>query len=233
MGRYDSYKERIFKCSNWLCQQGYFGTFLGTGGNVSLRVETEDVLVITPSGRRYETLTPDDMCVLDFDMKQREGKLAPSVETSMHLRIYKSRMDVNAVVHTHQTYASVLAVTNTPLPALFDEVMFSIGEVIEVIPYALSGSEELVQNVASKLGNLCSCYFMQNHGALCLGEDLEKAWLNAELLEKAARIYCHALATGREITAIPDPTLSGLVAIRRDLIQKTAQANEARRKSRG
>ncbi len=230
MGKYDSCKKSILECSNWLCREGYFGTLLGTGGNVSVRSETEDVFVITPSSIRYESLTAEDVCVLDFSMNQLEGKHAPSVEAPMHLAVYKNRADVGSVVHTHQPYASVLAVTNTPLPALFDEVMFSIGEMIEVVPYALSGSQELVQNVTSKLDNLCNCYFMQNHGALSLGEDLEKAWLNAELLEKAARVYCKALATGHEITTIPEPLLSGLVSFRRDAIMKKARSNEALRK---
>ncbi|MCU0843557.1 MAG: class II aldolase/adducin family protein [Spirochaetes bacterium] len=230
MGNYDQYKKSILECSAWLCREGFFGTLLGTGGNVSMRSETEDVFVITPSSLRYESLTPDDVCVLDFNMKQLEGKHAPSVEASMHLAVYKNRADVGAVVHTHQPCASVLAVTNTPLPALFDEVMFSIGEMVEVVPYGLSGSEDLVKNVTSKLGNLCNCYFMQNHGALSLGEDLEKAWLNAELLEKASRVYCQALATGREVMTIPEPTLSGLVAFRRDTVMNKARANEEMRK---
>ncbi len=233
MGTYDECKAGILQCSSWLCRQGYFGTLQGTGGNVSVRAASGNVFVITPSGRRYETMTPDDMCVMDFDMKQIEGSLAPSVEAALHLRIYQSRPDVNAVVHTHQTCASVLAVTNTALPAMFDEVMVSIGELIEVIPYALSGSPELVDNVASKLGNLCNCYLMQNHGALSMGESLDKAWLNAELLEKAARIYCIALATGNGVTTIPAPILNDLVALRREMVRGAARANEARWESGG
>lgn len=83
MGKYDEYKQRILQCSAWLCRQGYFGTLFGTGGNVSMRVGNEDLLLITPSSQKYETLEPDDVCVIDFNMKQIEGRLAPPVENDL------------------------------------------------------------------------------------------------------------------------------------------------------
>ncbi len=203
MGRYDDYAQSVLECCQWLSEHGYFGALKGTGGNVSLRVPGEEAFVVTPSTLPYQEMTLADMCVLDFDLKTLEGERTPSVEAGMHREVYLSRPDVNAVIHTHQIFASVFAVINTPIPALFDEVGFSMGEVVEVIPYALSGSPELIANVASRLDNHCQCYLIQNHGTLSLGSTLEKAWINVELLEKTARIYLYALSTGKAVTTLP------------------------------
>ena len=85
-----------------------------------------------------------------------------------------ARADVSAVIHTHQTFASALSILNEPIPPLFDEVTLAIGNTIDVVPYALSGTRELHDNVARKLANRCHCYILQNHGTLCIGTDLDK-----------------------------------------------------------
>jgi ribulose-5-phosphate 4-epimerase/fuculose-1-phosphate aldolase len=201
MGKYDDYKKRVYDCIMELVSEGYVQ---GTGGNVSLRIEGEDIIAVTPSQREYSTMTADEICVVDFDLKPVDGgTLKPSVETGMHISVYKNRMDVGAVVHTHQIYASVFALINHPIPALFDEVASTIGPLVDVVPYALSGSPQLLENVTSKLGNRGNCYLLQNHGILAIGTDLVKAKRNAELLEKCARIYYYALSTGKEVTQLP------------------------------
>ncbi len=202
MGKYDEYKKMVYDCTMDLVREGYIQ---GLGGNVSMLVEGEDVAVVTPSQREYHTITIDDICVVDFDLKPVDDNgLKPSVETGMHIAVYKNRKDVSAVVHTHQVYASVFAIINTPIPALFDEVASTIGPLVEVVPYGLSGSPQLLENVVSKLGNRGNCYIIQNHGILALGADLPKAKRAAELLEKCAKVYCRALATGKEVTLLPD-----------------------------
>jgi len=201
MGKYDDFKKKVYDCIMELVREGYVQ---GTGGNVSTQVEGENLIVITPSQREYSSITYEDMCVVDFELKPVEDNaLKPSVETALHLTVYKNRPDVSAVVHTHQQYASIFALINQPIPALFDEVASAIGPLVEVVPYALSGSPQLAENVKSKLGNSCNCYILQNHGALALGPDLFKAKRNAELLEKCARVYYYALSTGREVTMLP------------------------------
>lgn len=125
----------------------------------------------------------------------------------MHIGIYRNRPRVNAIVHTHQTCASIFAVIDEPIPPLFDEETKEFGPLVEIIPYAISGSEDLVQNVIKKLGNHCHCYILQNHGALNLGRDIDHAWKNTELLEKVSKVYYAALLTGREISTLPRSTL--------------------------
>ena len=78
MGPYTIYKEKIIECTRWLSLNGFFGSLRGTGGNVSMRVQGEESFVVTPSTLPYDQLTPEEMCVLDFDKKRIEGKRKPS-----------------------------------------------------------------------------------------------------------------------------------------------------------
>lgn len=214
MGRYDRYKKEVIEACIKLLESGYFGSRRGSGGNVSVRIDGEDGMAVTPSSIRYQDLAADDICVTGFDLSVIEGDRKPSVESGMHGIIYRMRPDVNAVVHTHQFYGSVLAVINEPLPALFDEVAFSLGAMAEMVPYALSGSRELADNVAQKLSNNANAYILQNHGVLALGKTLDKALLHAELVEKAAMVYCTALSTGRTVGTLPDSTVEAITALR-------------------
>jgi L-ribulose-5-phosphate 4-epimerase len=208
-------RKDIIDCCQWLCQHGYFGSLLSAGGNVSVRIPGELVLVITPSGKPYMNLVPEEICVLDFDLNSIAGDLKPSMETAMHAGIYRSRPDVGAVVHTHQACASIFALINRPIPALFDEVALAIGETVAVVPYAFSGTPELAENVRRTVANGCDCFVLQNHGALNLGRTLDQAWKNAELLEKTAQVYHHALATGAPVTTLPAETIERVRALRK------------------
>ena len=203
---YDSYRKDVLTCSRWLSEHGFFGARRGTGGNVSIRIPGEDRLVITPSSVHYSHISEREIALVDFDLNHLGGVLPPSVEAGMHAAIYKARPDVGAVVHTHQIFASIFALINEPIPALFDEVSFNLGEVIDIIPYGISGSPELAKNAAETVQNGCNAFVIQNHGSLALGKDLDEAWLNTELLEKVCRIYYYALSTGRGITTLPDDT---------------------------
>ena len=212
---YEQPRQDIIACCQWLCQHGYFGSLLSAGGNVSMRIPDQPAFAITPSGRPYMSLLPDDICVMGLDLAPLAGDLKPSIETGMHAAIYRRRPDIGAVVHTHQPFASVFALLGQPIPALFDEVALSIGDTVDLIPYAFSGTPELAALVGEAVTNGCNCFIMQNHGALNLGATLESAWKNAELLEKTAQVYHHALATGMRVTTLPDTTLEKVRQLRR------------------
>lgn len=224
MSQYENDKKQVLEASLWLSDQGYFGSHRGSGGNVSVRLN-DNAMAITPSSVKYQDLSTEDICVVGFDNSAIEVKngLNPSVEAGLHGIIYKNRPDVHAVVHTHQIYGSVFAVLNMPIPGLFDEVSFALGQIIDVIPYALSGSPELAANVGEKLSNNANAYLIQNHGILALGKTLDKAILHAELLEKVAHIYCLALSTGRAVTTLPASILDFVAAVRSSEVQKAKQ----------
>ncbi len=168
-----------------------------------MRTNDRKAFAITPSNYDYFKMTPEDVCVLDFELNVIEGKLKPSVESGMHCAIFNVRPDVTAIVHTHQIYASTLALINASIPALFDEQVRFLGKSVEVIPYAPSGTGMLKKKVAQFVRNHHNAYILKNHGALCLGEDLERACHNVEILEKCALTYLLALCTERKVTKIP------------------------------
>ena len=214
MSQSDPEKHTVLEAAHWLTEHGYLGK-RSSGGNLSLRVANQNAVAITPSGKPYLKMAVEDVCVVDLDGNLLDGNRKPSIEVGMHLGVYQHRPDAQAVIHTHQTYASVLAILNRSIPALLDEIIVEIGEVVEVIPYAFSGSDDLVQNVVGKLGNRCHCYLIQNHGALSLGSDMERALKNAELLENAARIYYHALASGLDISELPTGAIEHFAEMRK------------------
>jgi L-ribulose-5-phosphate 4-epimerase len=200
MGNYDQQKRLIVETAQLLTHKGYL---MATGGNISLRIAGQNLLAVTPSNTDYLTMTADDICILDFDLNVLEGTLKPSVESGMHAAIYAVRPDVNAIVHTHQVYASALTLMKAPIPALFDEQVRFLGRRVEIIPYAPSGTGMLKNTVARHVKNHHNAYMMQNHGALLFGHDMERAVHNVEILEKCSLAYLIALCSERQVTKIP------------------------------
>ncbi len=214
MGQYDPERLTVLQTVHWLAEHGYLGK-KGSGGNISIKAANQDAIAITPSGRAYLKMAVEDICVVDLEGNRLDGRLKPSIEVGMHIGVYRHRPDVKAVIHTHQTYASVLSILNRPIPPLFDEIIVEIGPVVEIIPYAFSGSDHLIQNVIGKLANQCHCYLIRNHGALSLGSNMERAMKNAELLENVARIYYHALASGLDISELPKGAIEHFAEMRK------------------
>jgi L-ribulose-5-phosphate 4-epimerase len=200
MGQYDSAKALIVQTAQELTRKGYL---MATGGNLSVRITGQPALAITPSNYDYMKMLPEDICVLDFDLKVLEGRLKPSVESGMHAAIYQVRPDVNAIVHTHQVYASALTLIRTPIPALFDEQTRFLGRSVNIIPYAPSGTGMLASTIARHIRDHNNAYMMQNHGALVFGHDMERAVHNVEILEKCSLAYLLALCTERKVSKIP------------------------------
>jgi Ribulose-5-phosphate 4-epimerase and related epimerases and aldolases len=98
MSKYSQYKESVLKYSQLMLTKGYT---VGTGGNVSILVDGEDVIAITPSNKEYMELSPADICIVDFELNMIEGRFNPSRETGLHIAVYKNRPDANAVIHSH------------------------------------------------------------------------------------------------------------------------------------
>ena len=193
-------RRLVLETAQKLTQKGYL---IATGGNVSVRLMQERAFAITPSNYDYMKMVPEDVCVLDFDLNLLAGELKPSVESAMHCAIYQARQDVNAIVHTHQVYASALALIHAPIPALFDEQARFLGRNVEIIPYAPSGTSFLKNTIAKHVKNHNNAFIMQNHGALCFGHDAERAAHNVEILEKCSLAYLLALCTEKPVGKIP------------------------------
>jgi L-ribulose-5-phosphate 4-epimerase len=222
MNHYRPVKQQIVETAQCLVEKGYL---MATGGNLSTRIAGQKAFAVTPSNYDYDKMTPDDVCVLDFDLNVIEGTLKPSVESALHAGVYVTRADVNAVVHTHQVYASALALINAPIPALFDEQVRFLGRSVEIIPYAPSGTGFLKNAIVKHIKNHNNAYILQNHGALCFGPDVERAAHNVEILEKCSLAYLLALCTEQKISKIPLPIREiAFAKLRKD--QKKAERGE-------
>ncbi len=225
MGMFDSLKKEIIETAGKLVQKGYL---MATGGNLSLRVPGQDCFAVTPSNYDYLKMTPEDVCILDFDLKLLEGHLKPSVESAMHGAIYQVRPDVNAIVHTHQVYTSALTLIKAPIPALFDEQARFLGRSVDIIPYAPSGTGMLKNAVAKHVRNHNNAFMMQNHGALVFGHDMERAVHNVEILEKCALAYLLAICSERKVSKIPLPVREIAFAKLRGDQKKVAQGESVK-----
>ena len=200
MNQYLDQKKSILSTCLDLVRDGILMT---TGGNLSARIPNEEKFVITPSNTDYTTMSIDDICVLDFELQQIEGRLSPSVEAGLHGAIYQTRPDVYAVIHTHQVYSSTLAILDRSIPALFDEQARYLGREVKVVSYAPSGTKMLQNKVARFVKDHNNAYLMRNHGALVLGESMDRAVNNVKLLEKCAITYLLALSTDEKVKKIP------------------------------
>jgi ribulose-5-phosphate 4-epimerase/fuculose-1-phosphate aldolase len=222
IGTFAAFKKDVVATAQRLTEKGYL---MATGGNLSVRITGRKAFAITPSNYDYMKMVPDDVCVLDFDLKVIEGERTPSVESSLHAGVYKTRGDVNAIVHTHQVCASAVALLGLPVPALFDEQARFLGRSVEMIPYGPSGTGFLTRRVVKAVKSNNNAYIMKNHGALCFGHYLERAAHNVEILEKCAQAYLMALATGHKVSKIPLPIREiAFMKLRSD--QKKAESGE-------
>jgi L-fuculose-phosphate aldolase len=193
---WDSEKKAVIEAAK---EMGRKGLVVGAAGNVSLRLKDpsgRELLAITPSGRYYDSLKVDDIVIVDFEGQRVEGKLKASIETVMHIEVYKARKKVNAIVHAHPVFCSVIAVAGLEIPAIIDEQVTYIGGEVKVAEYALPGSPELARNAVSALGPR-NAVILANHGALSVGGDMREALTICELLETMARIYVCAIGLGK------------------------------------
>lgn len=162
----------------------------GTWGNISVRNAAGNRIVITPSGRPYNELSPKEIVIVDEVGNLVEGS-RPSSELPLHMAIYAARTDVRAIVHTHSLYATACAVAGESIPPCLEELVQVVGGGVKVAQYALPGTDQLAQNAVEALGDR-TAVLLANHGAVACAPSLKEALLIAELVEKAAQI--HAIA---------------------------------------
>jgi L-fuculose-phosphate aldolase len=169
---------------------------IGSSGNASLRVD--DHVVISPSSVHYSEMKIEDIVVVDLDGETLEGHRNPSVELPMHLELYRTRTDVQAVVHTHSIYTSSMAILHEPLPPILDEIVPKLGSTIRVSTYAMPGTKQLGKNVGEAMVER-SAALIANHGSVCIAKTLKEALFLSILLERACKIYMTAKQVGTPI----------------------------------
>jgi len=227
MGQYDSFRELVVSTCHTLLERGYLKA---TEGNVSVRVPGRALFAVTPSNYDYAKMQADDICVLDYDLHRLSGTRKASIEAGMHAAVYQERPDVNVIIHTHQPYASALALIRKPIPALFDEQVMFLGRGVVIVPYGPSGTTFLKRRVRSKLSTGDNAYILANHGVLVLGGDVGRAVHNMALLEKVALDYLLTLMTDDKAATIPVPIREiAFAKLRGDQKKLAAQEAEAAR----
>ena len=166
-----------------------------TSGNVSGRDPATGLVVIKPSGIRYEALTPEKMVVVNLDGQVVEGTLKPSSDVHAHLYIYRQRSDVNGVTHTHSTFATAFAAVGKPIPPYLTAICDEFGGAIPCGGYAKIGGDEIGREVVRAIGD-SPAILLKNHGVFTIGKTPEAAVKAAVMVEDVARTVFYALQLG-------------------------------------
>jgi L-ribulose-5-phosphate 4-epimerase len=177
------------------------GLVAWSSGNVSARVPGADLLVIKPSGLRYDELTPDNMVVCDLSGTVVDGDLVPSSDTAAHAYVYREMPEVGGVVHTHSSYACAWAARREPIPCVLTGMADEFGGEIPVGPFALIGNDDIGRGIVATLrGHRSRAVLMASHGVFTIGTDARSAVKTAVLCEDVARSVHLAFQLGK-----PDP----------------------------
>ena len=183
------------------------GLIINTSGNASIKVG--EYVIITPSAATYKNLKPTDILVMNQDKEVVEGNLLPSSEVDLHYSIYENDESIKAIIHTHSLYATAVSSIANELPAIHYQIV-DLGGAIPVAPYKTFGSPALASTVVE---NICgkNAVLMQNHGAVTVAKNLEKALSRSILLEWLCSLYLISKQSGKpslikrsELTAVRD-----------------------------
>ena len=171
-------------------------------GNVSVRVTKEKVegFLLTPSGKRYEDLVPEDIVFLSLkeeydNLKLFNSSLNPSSEWRFHQDIYRKKVEAKAIVHAHSPHATAISVHGKSIPAFHYMVALAGGDDIKCSEYATFGTAELSKNINKALEKRKAC-LMSNHGQVAFGNNLKQAFELAEEVENICHQYIIALKIG-------------------------------------
>jgi len=184
------------------------GLVTWTSGNVSGRDSESGLVVIKPSGVRYEELRPEDLVVVDLAGRAVEGRLRPSVDTATHLYIYRHRPDVGGVVHTHSPHATAFAAVGRPIPCVLTAMADEFGGPIPCGEYAPIGEEDIGGEVVRSIGT-SPAILMKNHGVFAIGRTPQAAVKAAVMVEDVARTVLLALQLGNPEELPPSEVARG------------------------
>jgi L-fuculose-phosphate aldolase len=189
------------------------GLVEGTAGNISARLE-DGTVCLTPSSVAYETMTLDDLVVVDLDGAVVRGERGPTSEKDLHLSVLRTYPELGAVIHTHAVYATMFALAREPVPAVIEEVVFYLGGDIPCCEYRGTGTKDLGDEVASKLADRGAA-LVANHGLVTCASTPAKALHNAALAERTAQIVWGTRAMGGTINPLPEKAVTDMADVYR------------------
>ena len=169
-------------------------------GNISLRAneDNKDGYLITPSGKKYESLKPEEIVFMRMDDEEGKNDPAnkPSSEWRFHRDIYLNKKEAQAIVHAHSPHATAVSSHGKSIPPFHYMIALAGGEDIKCAEYATFGTEELSSNVIEALEKRSAC-LMSNHGQVAFGKNLEEAFELAQEIENICHQYTIALKLGK------------------------------------
>lgn len=200
-------KETVIRAGHELIAAGLIAR---TWGNISCRI-SETQFVITPSGRAYDTLTPEEIVLVNIEDLEYEGEIKPSSEKGIHAACYKLRPEVNFVIHTHQVNASIVSALGMDINNVEGENAQVVGTNLPIASYGLPGTKKLRKGVIDAITRSdAKAAVMAHHGAVCMGVDYDDAFNVAQKVEDICEQYVmdkYTSLTGKvaeNLTAIND-----------------------------
>ena len=198
-------REQVIEYSLKLLSEGLTN---GTAGNVSIFNREKELVAISPTGVNYSELTPEMISIVDLDGKLIEG-LKPSSELEMHMILYRNREDVNAVIHTHPVYTTVLACLRQDLPAIDYMIAVTGATKVKCAEYASYGTKELAENAYKAMGSSLAV-ILANHGLTTAGKDIANALNITVQVEYISNLYIKAKNIGEPII-LPDNEMNSML----------------------
>jgi len=188
-----------------------------SGGNVSMRLSNGQLLV-TPSGMAYDGMVEDDVVVMDIDGNVVEGGRRPSVDSLALLHIYRNMDRVNAIIHTHQVYATAISLVFDKVPNAVTTLANACAGEVNVAPFSSAASLQMGVETVDHIGD-SNAVILKNHGVITVGGSLKEALYAAVYLEDAVKTYFVAKSMG-EPTLLTDEQFKEAVEVFKDYGQK-------------
>lgn len=205
---YEDIKREIIKAGLKLDKYGLIAL---SGGNVSVRLKNGNVL-ITPSGIEYEDMTESDVVVMDSSGNIIEGTRKPSSDTPAILYIFSHREDVNAVIHTHQPYATAIGLIEDKFHINLTTLANCTAGDVNVSPYSSPGSVYMGIDTVEHIGDSLAI-ILANHGVITIGANLKQALYAAVYMEEAAKCYLAAKITGLPMRQMTDAQIEQAIDV--------------------
>ena len=202
-----------------------YGLVALSGGNVSARME-DGLVLVTPSGMIYVDMVADDVLVVDMDGNVVEGERKPSVDTEALLYILKKMPKVNAVIHTHQPYATGLGLVMDEIPCNLSTMANAVEGPCRVADYGDPGSLSMGVQAVEAIGDRLAVV-LKHHGVIAVGRDMRQALFSCVYLEEAAKTVSVALSTGLPMAEMTDAEVAEAVAVFHRYGQHTLDEQDA------
>lgn len=189
-------RERVLAAAQ---EAARMGLMTMTSGNFSARDPGQGLVAITPSGRPYATMAPDDIVIVNLDGEVVDGALKPSSETLLHLGVYNARPDVDGITHVHSAHANAVGALGLDVPPIVGTLWRYVGGTLATATFMESGTHQYAAHALAVMGDR-RAMIMANHGLLAIGTSVEAALETAAYAEEGARVYLLARPLGEPST---------------------------------